>query len=152
MIAMASSPPNSVPSFFEREKLRRLMPEEAVRQKLLEQMIKELGYPRGLIAVEKEIKYFTKQKDAPKRRIDLLCFDRRSKPLLLIECKAKVIDSKALAQVLGYNAFIQAPIVGLAQPEAILLGFKENKEQCYKWVEVLPSFDEMVRCVKREST
>ncbi len=107
-------------------------------------MVDELGYPKGLIVVEKELKHFT-SKEAPKRRIDILCFDRAMHPLLLIECKAQAIDEKAVTQVVGYNALIGAPLLGLAQPGAILLGWKKRGEGCYAWRSTLPLFDELLQ-------
>ena len=123
---------------------KQVAPEEYLRSQLLKQMITDLGYPKSLIAVEKEIKHFSRcQEDVPKRRIDLLCFNHELKPLLLIECKAKAIDAKAVAQVLGYNVFIQAPIIGLAQPAAVLLGWKKEGKQQYQWYTTLPTFNEV---------
>lgn len=107
-------------------------------------MVEELGYPKGLIAVEKELKHFT-PKAAPQRRVDILCFDRALQPLLLIECKAQAIDEKAVTQVIGYNALIGAPLLGLAQPGAVLLGWKTKGEGCYAWHPTLPLFDELLQ-------
>ncbi|MEM7175390.1 MAG: type I restriction enzyme HsdR N-terminal domain-containing protein [Chlamydiota bacterium] len=127
---------------------KKALPEERLRRELLAQMVEELSYPKALIAVEKEIKHFAvDRKKVPQRRVDILCFDRQTRPLLLIECKAKAIDAKAVAQVLGYNEFIRAPIIGLAQPAAILLGWKKNGEQHYQWYSTLPTFDEVAQWV-----
>jgi hypothetical protein len=84
--------------------------EEKVRQRLLHRMIQELGYPKSLIQVEKAISPL-------RRRFDIVVFykvEDRLLPLLLVECKAEKIEPNSLRQLLGYNASIQAPFLGLA--------------------------------------
>ncbi len=80
-------------------------PEEEVRQRLLEKMVGELGFPKGLIVVEKGIGF---------RRFDIVCYSQEMSPLLLIECKAEKIDEGAIRQAMGYNETIRAPFICLA--------------------------------------
>ena len=85
-------------------------PEEIVRQKLLHMMLDCLGYPKGLIAVEKEI-------GNARRRVDVICYAIHStdlSPLLLIECKAHDCTVEAREQAFGYNASLQAPFLCIA--------------------------------------
>jgi Type I restriction enzyme R protein N terminus (HSDR_N) len=122
------------------------MPEEQLRKRLLKQMVENLGYPKSLISVEKELKHFAgNQKNIPKRRIDILCFDRLMHPLLLVECKAKPIDIRAVIQAIGYNAVIKARLVALAQPDAIFLRWKKDGQTHYQWFKTLPSFDDLLQ-------
>jgi hypothetical protein len=93
-----------------REQLIVLTPEEAVRQKLLYRMLFQLGFPKGLISVEKKI---------GSRRYDAVCYAKNFCPLVLIECKAHRITSSMLAQATGYNAFLQAPFICLAGPNEV---------------------------------
>jgi len=95
-------------------------PEEHVRQKFLQQMIGEWGYPPSLIMVEKALSELPLQNDTskkiPQRRMDIVAYTKTGeslRPLLLIECKEKDNSKKALRQLLGYNYFIQAPFVAL---------------------------------------
>ena len=132
--------------------LARKKPEEAVRQRLLFQMIEELGYPRSLIAVEKELKSFGVDGGIiPKRRVDLLCFHRSLAPLLLIECKAERIDEKSILQVLGYNAVVKAPFLALARPGAILFISQKDPTSGSTWHTRLPRFDELVHLAQESS-
>jgi hypothetical protein len=81
-------------------------PEEQVRQMWILRMIGQLGYPKGLLSVEKEI--------SAGRRIDLICYTPGNgglEPLLLIECKAEEHFPLAERQVSGYNAFVKAPFI-----------------------------------------
>ena len=129
-------------------------PEEIVRQKILLRMMEDLGYPRELLAVEKELSELPhiKQKNLPQRRIDILCFgknihpDHSLYPLLLIECKKEKISQAAKEQLLGYNAFVQAYFVALVSKEEIMFGFRSGKE--YQFLAFLPPYEQLVRQVK----
>ncbi|HWY39013.1 MAG TPA: type I restriction enzyme HsdR N-terminal domain-containing protein [Bacteroidia bacterium] len=83
-----------------------LTPEEWVRQHLLHFLIREKGYPQGLIEVEKSIKLFNTEK-----RVDILVRTNELKPLLLVECKAPHITLKQAEanQLARYQITLQAP-------------------------------------------
>ena len=90
-------------------------PEECIRQKLLYQMVSELGFPKSLIAVEKEV-------PSLKRRFYLLCYapvNGDLVPLLIGECKARFLNEAAERQLLGYNRSIGAPFLCLAAEEGV---------------------------------
>ncbi len=98
-------------------------PEEIVRQKLLNVMTEQLGFPKTLLAVEvqlSEIPHLKKMENLPKRRADILCFAKGIHeeyplfPLLLVECKEGEVGTDAEGQVLGYNHFVQALFVAIA--------------------------------------
>src|SRR5690349_17670706 len=99
-----------------RKKWIKATPEEKVRQKWLHHFVHSLGFPKELIAVEKDLKDLPQlvAKEVPDRRVDILCYGRRVDssffPLLLVECKEKG-GTFAKEQVIGYNAFVQAPFV-----------------------------------------
>jgi len=108
-----------------RKKWVEATPEERVRQKLLTLMIEKLGYPIGCFAIEKKLSEVTSRRAVPNRRLDILCFETKSlTPLLLIECKGVPIHKKMLAQVMGYNAYIDAPLICLVNQEGIYLSLK----------------------------
>jgi hypothetical protein len=113
-------------------------PEEIVRQNLIQQMIRELGFPKGLISVEKGLPPF-------KRRFDLVCYANRTKgliPLLLAECKAGSIDEAALQQALGYNDSVGAYFICLAGAKEIRTLWRERGE--VKSVPFLPTYAQLV--------
>lgn len=73
----------------------------------------QLGYPKGLIAVEKKV---------GSRRFDIVCYTKEMKPILLVECKAGAINEAAQQQAIGYNEKIGAPflcIVGATEVKTI---------------------------------
>ncbi|MDO7852006.1 type I restriction enzyme HsdR N-terminal domain-containing protein [Hymenobacter convexus] len=85
-----------------------LTPEEWVRQHVVHFLINDLGYPRGLLALERGLRYNQRQK-----RTDLLALDPAGQPLLLVECKAPVvaIDAAVARQASTYNQTIGAPLL-----------------------------------------
>jgi len=106
-----------------------------------------LGYPKGLIAVEKNV-FFLHCRDL-NRRADIVCFapNVRSsstglQPLLLIECKASSWNKKAGQQILGYNDVLQAPFIALASSTKIQLFWQE--EGVVKTVPFLPHFNQLL--------
>ncbi len=82
--------------------------EEWVRQNFIQFLVQELKYPVELIAVEKEI-----QLGELKKRFDILVYDSKHKPWMLIECKAGEIslNENVLLQVLRYHVSLPASFV-----------------------------------------
>lgn len=113
-------------------------PEEEVRQKLIQKMIVGLGFPRGLLSVEKGI---------GQRRTDLVCYTKEMCPLLLVECKAKELDEAAIRQAFGYNAAIKAPFICLASPTEIETFWREGERVVS--VPFLPVYEELYAFSKR---
>lgn len=103
-----------------------MLPEEIVRQSLIHDMINRLGFPKELIVIEKEMSELPhlRGKGVPKRRIDLLCFTKKGEilyPLLLVECKAIPLRDRALEQVFGYNYYVGARFVAIANGQGIVM-------------------------------
>ncbi|MGE0198236.1 MAG: type I restriction enzyme HsdR N-terminal domain-containing protein [Simkaniaceae bacterium] len=138
---MALSPPSKQVYDRIRKKWVEATPEELVRQKLLTFMIEKLGYPKHSLSVEKKLSEVADGYRLPNRRLDILCFETQTlRPLLLIECKAVPIHKKMLAQVMGYNAYIGAPFICLANQDSIFLGWRDQD----RIQEGLPTYSELV--------
>lgn len=101
-------------------------------------MIFSLGFPKGLISIEKKV---------GTRRYDLVCFTKEMKPLLLIECKAGPIEEKAETQAFGYNHEIEAPFISLANANEVRT-FWHGKHGLES-VPFLPTFKELYENSKR---
>ena len=88
-----------------RRKYVRLTPEEWVRQHLVHYLIADLGYPRGLIAIEKGIDLHGKR-----FRADVVVHDRAGQAVLMAECKEPdvAISQQTFDQIAAYNRVIQA--------------------------------------------
>ncbi|MEM1043673.1 MAG: type I restriction enzyme HsdR N-terminal domain-containing protein [Bacteroidota bacterium] len=89
-----------------RRKYVRLTPEEWVRQHLVRLLTERLGYPAGLLAVEKQI-----EAAGGPRRADVVAYDRQQRPLLIAECKAPAVKltQAVFDQVSRYNTVTLAP-------------------------------------------
>lgn len=118
-----------------RKKWVEATPEEIVRQKILNHLI-GLGYPPHTIVVEKGL-----PEGAPRRRLDILCLESKTlRPLLLIECKSIPLQEKMLAQIAGYNSFVGAPLICLANEGEFMLQWEKDE----RVVEHLPTYQELV--------
>jgi len=122
-------------------------PEERVRQKFIEKMIGELGFPKSLLSIEKDLGSLAHLGPAtdPQRRIDILSFapgKEGLRPLLLVECKAVNIDQSAFEQVVGYNRVIDAPFICLTNGEITKTFWLEKTK--FTSVPFLPSFSQLI--------
>ena len=84
-----------------------LTPEEGVRQRLLADLI-ALGYPPGLLAVEKGLAFGGKT-----WRADAVAYTRSGAALLLAECKAPgvAVGQDTFDQLARYNAVLGAGVL-----------------------------------------
>lgn len=107
------------------------LPEEKVRQAVIQEMIHHLGYPPHLLIAEKsldQLPHLQALPSLPKRRADLLVFAKNLHPqypfypLLLIECKAIALTDKVLRQLIGYNQFVKAYFIAVTNYTKTFLG------------------------------
>lgn len=86
-------------------------PEEWVRQNMIWFLTKTLGYPLGLISVEKGLKINGLQK-----RWDIVVYNKHAAIHFLIELKAPNINLQQaqLEQLLRYQSVLQAPYLCLS--------------------------------------
>lgn len=89
-------------------------PEEEVRQKFLNYLIRVKGYPLSRIAVEKELTI-----NGLKKRTDVLYFNKQAKPVLLVECKAPgvKISQRTFDQAFRYNLNLGVRIIVITNGE-----------------------------------
>ncbi|BAE81626.1 conserved hypothetical protein [Chlamydia felis Fe/C-56] len=146
-----------------RDKILASTPEEKVRQELITFLIEELLYPPSLIIVEKGLKTLfplltRKNIRPPRRRTDLLVITPTTytnlegktynlgnpKPLLLIECKARVINQQTFNQLLSYNYIIGAPCLSVVCYQKQQTGFLNPKTQTLDFYPGLPSYSQLL--------
>ena len=91
-----------------RKKWLLLTPEEWVRQNFIQYMIRVKKYPSSLIATEKEI-----QLGELKKRFDILMYDSKHQPWMMIECKGPEIklNDAVLQQILRYNISVPVSLI-----------------------------------------
>lgn len=142
-----------------RKELVAALPEERVRQRMLHLMLEEYGYPPGLVAVEKSLRQLPHLTPAdqpliPNRRADIVCFAKGVHPqfdlypLLIVECKAVKLTQKVIGQITGYNHFVRAYFIAIANEEEIRIGWNDPNRDGYSFVPYLPSYTELIRAVK----
>jgi hypothetical protein len=125
-------------------------PEEMIRQWLIRQMVEKLGYPRILIAIEKELSQLPHlklkpYKEIPKRRADIIVFSPGTlKPLLMIECKAVALTPKFAQQVIGYNTVVGASFLAMANDKHVLTGCFDTQAGMYQFKKGLPDFETLI--------
>lgn len=113
-------------------------PEERVRQTLLQALVNELGFPKGLLSVERGI---------GTRRTDIVCYTREGFPLLLIECKAGPLNETALQQALGYNETLKAPFLAICNAtERMTVWFEKEKRV---FVSFIPTYKDLYDAARR---
>ncbi|UJP64773.1 type I restriction enzyme HsdR N-terminal domain-containing protein [Mongoliitalea daihaiensis] len=120
-----------------RKKYLVLTPEEWVRQHMIQYLIQFKNYPKSLISLEKGLIY-----NSLNKRFDLLTFNQKGEPLLLIECKAPEVqlNKKTVNQVTVYNQTIQAEIIGISNGKQHFF-YRLNKEvNNYQQLTDLPNF------------
>lgn len=89
-----------------RKKYIKLTPEEWVRQNLIQYLFQSKGYPLSLMAVEYSLTY-----NGMKKRADIICFDKKGSPLVIVECKAASvkISQVVFEQIARYNFDLKVP-------------------------------------------
>lgn len=162
---MGSSSPSKQQVFDEvRRRWVKATPEEQVRQQWLRWMIHKQGYPRELLAVEKEIKELPHLfgKVVPDRRIDILCYAQVDSnfestwaygggslfPLLMVECKAEKLSEEAINQAIGYNHHVKAPFIAIANLEEMRFGHWDDGKKKYEFYPVLPAYKELMKWIR----
>lgn len=133
------------------------LPEEKVRQALIQKMTQHLGYPLGSMALEKslcQLPHLEGKASLPKRRADLLVFSKNLHPrhalypLLLVECKAVPITPKALRQIVGYNHFVSAYFIALVNQTTTYLGWLHPEQRDFTFQEGLPPYEILLKLAR----
>lgn len=129
-------------------------PEELVRQRLITLMANQLGYPLESFALEKalsQIPHVTLlQQKPPLRRADIICFakgihpEHQIYPLLLVECKAVKLTPKGMNQLIGYNHYLQAHFVCVANQDQVRAGWYDPQAKDYHFIDYLPSYKDLI--------
>lgn len=122
-----------------RKKYVLLTPEERVRQILINYLIEKLEYPEGLMSSE-----FTVEFNGMKKRCDVVIFDRSSKPLMIIECKAPEvsINENTFYQLARYVSVLKAPYLMMSNGKNNYCAKIEKSGLIY--FEVVPTYPMLI--------
>lgn len=123
-----------------RKKEVALTPEERVRQSFIVFLRDSLGVPTSLMNSEVALKYGQKP-----FRADILVFDRKGKPLMLVECKRPdvLIDEQVLRQALNYHAVLDISYLVLTNAKTTYL-YGRNKGGEFESLSSFPKYEEML--------
>lgn len=114
-------------------------------------MTEQWGYPACSIVVEKALSQLphlsTHSGRLPDRRVDILVYSKAEDigliPLLLIECKAVPLKQGALQQVAGYNHYIGAPFISVANGEQLFMSWRDKATKSHRLIDFLPHYNEL---------
>ncbi len=111
-----------------------LGPEELLRQLVLRFLIDEKNYPIGRIRSEKGLKIGELRK-----RCDVLVFDQKGSPWLLIECKSPKIklSFSVFEQVARYNLALKVPFLAVTNGLATFVCEMDFEKKAWQF---LPDF------------
>jgi hypothetical protein len=123
-----------------RKKKLKLTPEEWVRQHVLHYLISSKAFPIGLIASEYAI-----QVNGLSRRCDLVVFNRKGEPIMIVECKAtKVeINEKTLHQIAQYNFQLNVDLLLLTNGLHYVLCQIDKQNKTLKYHQEIPMYHEI---------
>lgn len=110
-------------------------PEELVRQLMIQYLIHEGGYARGIIGIEKSITV-----NGLSRRFDIAVYDSQGNVSILIECKAPSIklSQKTFNQVAAYNLEVKAPFLVITNGLHTFCAQIDFEERSYLMLNELP--------------
>ena len=118
-----------------RKKWLVLQPEEFVRQIFIYYLLDQ-QYPKGKIAVEKKTGLVKNS------RYDLLVYDDKTEPFLLIECKSfeRAVMADVDIQLGSYNLKVNAPYIGVTNGKTTYITYKNEETGKYVLMENLPEY------------
>jgi hypothetical protein len=123
-----------------RKKYVVLTPEEWVRQHFIHFLINEKKVPATLIAVEKSLML-----NRLGKRTDIVVYNNKLQPLLIIECKAPEIKitQETFDQIARYNMTINAHYLIVTNGLQHFTCIIDHEKQAYTFLPDIPAYDEL---------
>ena len=124
-----------------RKKYVALKPEEWVRQNFINFMICTMNYPAGLIGVEKCVMV-----NGLRQRADILLFNRRGEPVMIVECKAPHIEigQETIEQAARYNMTLGVEYISITNGVVNYCVKLDKTGQNHKLLSELPLPDDII--------
>ncbi len=122
-----------------------ITPEETIRQKVVSYLQNQIGIPKEAIFLEESLAHIDREL---RDRVDILVRPPQSgqrKYVLLIECKAPgiALEGDPTAQLLRYNAVLQAPFIMLTNGDISHLYHFDAHTGEFKALREMPLYKEM---------
>ena len=123
-----------------RRKYVSLTPEEWVRQHFINYLIKDKGYPQGLLANEVELKVGEK-----KLRCDSVLYGHDRQPRMIIEYKAESVEltPKVIKQVTTYNMLLNVDYLMISNGLMHLCLHYEKDNDKWIFLEEIPEYEKL---------
>jgi hypothetical protein len=117
-----------------------LTPEEWVRQNFARYLCEALGYPESLLLLEQKITH-----NKLTRRCDIVVYNRRGEPVILVECKAPeiVLNQKTFDQIARYNMVVGVSILVVTNGLSHYCIRTDLSAGTYSFLRDIPSFRSM---------
>jgi len=135
-------------------------PEEVVRQNILQYLTQKLDFPLSQIVIEQSLKDMPhlslSSTRFPNRRADIVCYAKNIHPqyelfpLLLVECKAVKLQPQVILQATGYNFYLKAKYVALANKQEIRLGWYDSDLKSYRFVNNLYPYHTLINALSNK--
>ncbi|MBK5208711.1 MAG: type I restriction enzyme HsdR N-terminal domain-containing protein [Flavobacteriaceae bacterium] len=121
-----------------RKKYVILTPEEWVRQHIIHYLIEEKNYPISLIAVEKKVTV-----NKLTKRTDILVFNTKGNPHIIVECKAPSIkiSQDAFDQIARYNLKLEANYLIVTNGLTHFYAIMDLEKECYVFLKEIPKYE-----------
>ena len=115
-----------------------LSPEEWVRQHIIRFLTEDKQYPKQLLSVEKG---FTRNRLA--RRYDLLVYSRAGLPVMIVECKAPLVEisQKVFDQATRYNEKYKAPYLLVTNGRKHFCCRVDLSRKTYAFLSDIPTYE-----------
>ncbi len=122
-----------------RKKYVRALPEELVRQLLIQYLIQQKGYNQH-IAVEKQLTLFGQQK-----RFDILLYNADFQPAVLIECKSANVElnQAVFNQISAYNLHFKVPYLVVCNGINTYCARLDWQTETYQFIPEIPNFSQL---------
>lgn len=123
-----------------RKKFVILQPEEWVRQHCVNYLIKQKGYPKSLINVEKELLV-----NNLKKRYDIVIYNNKGDIDVIVECKACtiLINQSTFDQIAKYNMTLNANYLMLTNGLNHYYCQIDHKNKCYQFLKDIPDYKDL---------
>jgi len=128
-----------------RTKHIKLLPEELVRQLLIQYLIKDRQYSKKLIQVEKGLDI-----NGQTKRFDLVVYDNDAKPKILVECKRphEKISQNVFNQISTYNLALHADLMIVTNGAETYCCAMDYDNNTYDFIDHIPDKIELESLAK----
>lgn len=120
-----------------RRKFVALTPEEWVRQRFVQYLLREKNVPSTLIAIEKTLVYNTM-----KKRADIVAYSSKGFPVLMVECKSEEVElsQKVFDQIAVYNIALKVPFLIITNGLNHLCCEIDFENASYSFLQEIPDY------------